>query len=127
MNFPIVRYMAVWPSRRIAKVQIDRCKDKLSGYPLTVTSLEPTIDIGNGQIMYGDARLPNGFHIADLEVLELYRSRRQAEKLELEKVHKEYAQLRRDLRTAQRKYKWGLKVVAEYKKFKQIQTPFFVK
>lgn len=127
MNFPIIRYMAVWPTRRIAKVQIDRCKDKLSGYPLTVTSLEPTIDIGNGQLMYGDARLPNGFHIAGLEVLELYRSRRQAEKLELEKVHKEYAQLRRDLRTAQRKYKWGLKVVAEYKKFKQIQTPFFVK
>jgi hypothetical protein len=127
MNFPIVRYMAHWPSRRIVKVQIDRCKDKLSGYPLTVTSLEPTIDIGNGRIMMSDARLVNGFHIAGLEVLELYRSRKQAEKLELEKIHKEYAQLRRDLRTAQRKYKWGLKVVAEYKKFKQIQTPFFVK
>jgi hypothetical protein len=126
MNFPIVRYMAVWPSRRIVRVQIDRCKDKLSGYPLTVTSLEPTVDIGNGVIMYGDARLENGFHIAGLEVLELYKSRRQGEKDQLEKAHKEYAQLRRDLRTAQKKYKWGLKVVAEYKKFKQLHTPFFL-
>ena len=126
MNFPIIRYMAVWPSRRVVRGKIDRCKDRLSGYPLTVTSLEPTVDIGNGQLMYGDARLPNGFHIAGLEVLELYRSRRQGEKDQLEKAHKEYAQLRRDLRTAQRKYKWGLKMVAEYKKFKELHTPFFV-
>ena len=124
-KYPMIAYMAVWPSRRVAKVQVDLCKNKLSGYPLTVTSLEPTVDIGNGVLMYGDARLANGFHIAGIEVLELYQSRKQGEKDQLEKAHKEYALLRRELRLAQRKYKWGLKMVAEMKKFKQLHNPFF--
>ena len=77
-------------------------------------------------IMYDNARVENGFHIAGLELIELYVSRKQGEKDQLEKAHREYAKLRSELRLAQRKYKWGLKMLAEYKKFKQLQTPFFV-
>ena len=129
MNFPIFRYMAVWPSRRVVRVKIDRVRDgtKRIQYPLKVTSTEPNVSIANGITLYMNAFCEDGFYIADLDTVTFYKSRKQGEKTEMENVHKQYAQLRRDLRTAQKKYKWGLKVVAEYKKFKQIQTPFFVK
>jgi len=106
--------MPIWPSRRIVKVKIDRCREKNADYPFIVTSLESTVDF-------------NEFYLAGLELIELYVSRKQGEKDQLEKAHREYAKLRSELRLAQRKYKWGLKMVAEYKKLKQLQTPFFVK
>ena len=116
-KFPIIGYYPVWPSRRIVKVKIELVEHGV--YPFVVSSLEPTVKITD----HGDGE---HFGIASPEVISLYASRKQGEKDQLEKAHTEYAQLRRELRKAQRKYKWGLKMVAEYKKFKELQTPFFV-
>ena len=116
-KFPIIGYYPVWPSRRIVKVKIEEVKN--SAMPFRVTCLDDTpsnVEFGKDDF----------FFIAGLETISLYASRKQGEKDQLEKAHTEYAKLRRELRMAQRKYKWGLKMVAEYKKFKQLQTPFFI-
>ena len=113
---PTIGYMSVWPSRRIVRVKVERVNDN-SGYPFVVSSLEPNVDIANGLVLYQDQRKVSGFRIASLELIKLYRSRRQAEKIELELLHKEYAQFR--------KLKWTLRRVQEFKAFKLVQTPFF--
>lgn len=121
---PTIGYMSVWPSRRIVRVKVERVNDN-SGYPFVVSSLEPNVDIANGLVLYQDQRKVSGFRIASLELIKLYRSRRQAEKIELELLHKEYAAQRREARTQFRKLKWTLRRVQEFKAFKLVQTPFF--
>lgn len=119
--------MAHWPSQRIVRVKVDTVKTlpKRIQYPLKVVSLEPSVDISNGVVMYSDARDTNGFYIAGLEVITLYKTRRQAEKAELKKLQDEYAAERKAVRTQAKRYKWALKRVQEFKAFKQVQTPFF--
>lgn len=128
-NFPKIGYIVHWPSRRIVRVKVSKTRDfeKVGGYPLYVESLEPTVDIGESVVFCNSGQVKgNGFYIAGLSVITLYRSRKQAEKIELEKLYREYATERRALRRAQKKYKWALKTLAEYKKFKQLQTPHFI-
>ena len=123
-NYPVIGYMSVWPSRRIVRVKVERVNDN-SGYPFTVSSLEPNVDIANGLVLYQDQRKVSGFRIASMDVIKIYRSRRQAEKIELELLHKEYAAQRREARNQARKMKWALRRVEEFKAFKLVQTPFF--
>ena len=125
-NFPKIGYIVHWPSRRIVRVRVDK-RIYFEGFPYYVESLEPTVNIGESVVFCNnEQRCGDGFYIADLSVITLYRSRKQAEKIELEKLYREYATERRNLRHAQRKYKWALKTLAEYKKFKQLHTPHFI-
>ena len=125
---PFIRYMAAWPSKRIVKVRVEPANFPNSGYPYRIVSLEPSVDIVNGIFIVMDARIEgvNGFYVAGLEVVTLYKTRRGAEKAQLEELHKQYAELRRALRTAQKHYKWALKAVEDYKAFKQLNTPIFI-
>ena len=108
--------MSTWPSRRVVRVKVEKVNDN-SGYPFVVSSLEPNVDISNGMV--------SGFRIASIDLIKIYRSRRQAEKIELELLHKEYAVQRREARNQARKMKWALRRVEEFKAFKLVQTPFF--
>lgn len=117
--------MAHWPSQRIVRVRVEKSNWRTCGYPLKVVSLEPSVDISNGIIMCNDAREKNSFYIAGLEVITLYKTRRQAEKAQLEKLQDEYAAERKAVRTQAKRYKWALKRVQEFKAFKLVQTPFF--
>ena len=116
--------MAHWPDHRIVKVRMD--KGCWNGYPYKITSLEPSITIRNGIPMYSDAHCDDGFYVSDFSLVTLYPTRRKAEKAQLEVIHQQYADQRRELRNAQTRYKNALKRLQEYKAFKQLQTTVFI-
>ena len=125
-NFPKIGYIVHWPSRRVVRVKVSKTPEGCN-YPLYVESLEPTVDLEWSVVFCNSEQIrKNGFYIADLSVIALYRSRKQGEKIELENLYREYASFRRDLRHVQRKYKWAMKTLAEYKKFNQLHTPYFI-
>ena len=44
-KFPIIGYIAVWPSNRIVKVKVEKCDSHTCGYPFVVTPLEKGVKI----------------------------------------------------------------------------------
>lgn len=115
--------MAYWPTHRIVKVRVERTEPNCA-YPFRIISLDPNIpNICNGVFGRMDQFFDTGFFVADLSLVTLYRTQREGEKAEMEKIHEKYADLRRQLRKAQKAYKWGLKAVEDYKAFKQLNTP----
>lgn len=121
-RFPCVRYMALWFNRRVVRVLISH-SESWAPYPLKVTSAEPNVDgsdLQNGIEMYNDARCKDGFYIPDMSFVKFYRTRQQGERAELERLHKKYAEARRELRKMSKYYKWTLGAVAEYKAFQRL-------
>jgi hypothetical protein len=114
-KFPIIGYIAVWPSNRIVKVKVEPCKNNPL-YPFVLISLEKGVKLGTLQ--------SNRFHIADPSLITLYKSRKEGEKAELEKLHDQYLQEKRELRKQQERVKLANKQIAEYKAFGQIQTVY---
>ena len=102
--------MAVWPSRKLVKVKIEPCQ---SVFPFRVSAVDPL------------EKNFESFPIADLSLVTLYKTVRAGEKIELEKLHKQYAAERRALRHQQQKYKWALRQVEDYKHFGELQNPIF--
>lgn len=105
-----VGYMAVWPTRKLVKVKIEPCRYV---FPFLVSPVDP------------NEKDLAPFPIADPSLIRLYKTLEQAEKAELELIHKEYSAERRKLRVQQQKYKWALRRIEDYKHFGHLQQPFF--
>lgn len=112
-KFPIIGYISVWPSNRIVKVKIEQCVNEV--FPFRVVSLEQSVQIGplSEQVWY---------YVADPSLITLYKSRKEGEKTELEKLHDQHLTEKREMRKQEKRVKLANKRIAEYKKFKQIQT-----
>ena len=106
--------------QKIVKVKIEPCEN--SEYPFRITSLEKDIKIG-GSSDFGEGW--DYYNIIDPSFIELYPTQEAGEKAELEKLHKHFAEQRRTLREQQRRYKWSLKQVQEYKSFKRNSDTIF--
>ena len=104
-RLPIKGFIALKSSRRIIKVQVQR---SYGVYPFLVSSLEKGVQ-------YTDK-------IADPLFIILYKTRRKAEKAELEVLHQEYRNVKRILRKMEKAVKLANLRVAEFKAFKQVQT-----
>jgi hypothetical protein len=117
MNFPIIRYIVHHPTRRIVRVKIEKVQN--GEYPFKAVSLEP-VNI-SGMPMCCDVHCENAFFFADLTVLTTYKTRRQAEKAELEKLQDEYCEARSSLRKVQNYYKLKHRQLQDYKHFGELQ------
>ena len=117
-KFPIIGYIAVWPSNRIVKVKVEQCVNEV--FPFRVVSFENGVQIGplSGQVWY---------YTADPSLITLYKSRKEGEKAELEKLHTQHLTEKREMRKQEKRVKLANKRIAEYKRFKQIHTVFDVK
>lgn len=102
--------MAVWPSRKLVKVKITPCQ---TVFPFLVSPVDPL------------EKSLEPFPIADLSLIRLYKTAEQGEKIELNKIHREYSAERRALRVQQQRYKWALRNIEDYKHFGALQNPFF--
>lgn len=124
--FPIIGYISVWPSHRIVKVKIDRCSWQTCGYPFVVTSLKKGVHLEKGVEFSGLTQMNcegfEQFYIADPSLVNLYPSRKAAEKCELDKLHDQYLIEKRALAAQQKRVKWANKRIAEYKKFNELQS-----
>lgn len=109
------------PSNRIVKVKIDKCDWPCSN-PFTVISLEKGVRIDSSPL---GGHFGNTLYLTDPSLITLYKSRKEAEKSELEKLHDQYLQEKRELKKQQERVKLANKRIAEYKAFKQLQTVFF--
>lgn len=105
-----VGYMAVWPTRKLVKVKVEPCQHV---FPFLVSPIDP------------NEKELAPFPIAKLSSIRLYKTLEQGEKIELNKIHKEYSAERRALRVQQQRYKWALRRIEDYKHFGSLQQPFF--
>ena len=115
--YPIIGYISTWPHRRIVKVKVE--PDEHSEYPFRVTSLERGVKIG-GSFVLGEGF--EAYNVVDPSFVELYPSRKKAEECELNKLHAQYLQEKRELAKQQKRVKMANKRIFEYKKFKEVQT-----
>lgn len=113
MKFPVIRYLLKYPSRRVVKVKVELLSNNNI---YKITSLEPTVNIND------DDENSKTILLVDLILVTLHETRKKAEKSALENLHEEFSKERRKLREQQRQYKISLNRIAEYKKFKQIQS-----
>ena len=118
-KFPIVGYIAVWPSNRIVKVKIELCSRCV--LPFVVTSLEKGVKPDDTTCQLNSDGL-YFYHVAACELVNLYPSRRTAEKAELEKLHDQHLQEKIALSKQAKRVKLANKRIFEYKAFKQSQT-----
>ena len=95
-KFPIIGYISVWPSNRIVKVKIEQCVNEV--FPFRVVSLEQSVQIGplSEQVWY---------YVADPSLITLYKSRKEGEKTELEKLHDQHLTEKREMRKQEKRVK----------------------
>jgi len=133
-KYPIIGYIAVWPTQKIVKVKIEPDKNHQRyvntwGYPYKVSSIEKGIGIANAfdNRMSDDQyeeKWMDSFNIADSSLVKLYPTQEAGEKAELEKLHDQYLNEKRALRKRQERVKFANKRIQEYKTFRKIQTPY---
>ena len=112
-TFPIVGFMAIQPSKRIVKVMIEPCHDNV--FPFVVRSLERSVAPDNDCCQFVNGRWQ--FRIVDPSIITLYKSRKKAEKAQLEKLHDQYRNEKRALRLQEKRVKLANQQVAEYKAY----------
>jgi len=104
-------YMAVWPTQRIVKVNIEPCGIV---FPFMVVAADPK-----------ETRFES-FPIPDPSFIRVHKTEADAERCELAKLNRQYAKERKALRIQQQKYKWALRQVQDYKHFGSLQNPIFL-
>ena len=114
----MVGFIAVWPHNRIVQVKVEQSDDSI--YPFRVTSLQVGVKINH--LFFGEDGGVDSFCICDPSFINLYKSRQQAERCELEKLHDAYLQEKRAMRKQEKRVKMANKQIAEYKAFGQTQS-----